>query len=63
MRTLTQLKSPPFCHRKTLKKAFNTWSSVTGLRFLYTRQTPDIQIDFEHGNHGDGAGLAFDGKR
>ncbi|XP_052250032.1 stromelysin-1-like isoform X1 [Dreissena polymorpha] len=47
---------------KTLKKAFNTWSSVTGLRFLYTRQTPDIQIDFEHGNHGDGAGLAFDEK-
>ena len=58
-------ESPPlmimlYQHRKTLKKAFEAWSAVTGLRFLYTRHTPDIQIDFEQGNHGDGSNLAFD---
>lgn len=47
---------------KTLKKAFETWSAVSGLRFLYTRQTPDIQLDFEQGNHADGSKLAFDEK-
>ncbi|XP_045188792.2 interstitial collagenase-like isoform X2 [Mercenaria mercenaria] len=47
---------------KTLKKAFETWSAVSGLRFLYSRQKPDIQIDFERGNHGDGSKVAFDEK-
>lgn len=47
---------------KTLKKAFETWSAVSGLRFLYSRQTPDIQIDFERENHGDGSKIAFDKK-
>lgn len=53
-------KISPLSLWKTLKKAFETWSSVSGLRFLYTRQTPDIQIDFEQGNHADGTKLAFD---
>ncbi|WAR21702.1 MMP12-like protein, partial [Mya arenaria] len=44
----------------SLVKAFETWSAVSGLRFLYTRDTPDIQIDFEQGDHGDGADIAFD---
>jgi len=47
-------------NRKTIKKAFETWSAVSGLRFLYTRDEPDIQVDFEHGDHGDGSNIAFD---
>ncbi|KAL4232033.1 Macrophage metalloelastase [Mactra antiquata] len=54
------MKISPLSQWKTLKKAFETWASVSGLRFLYTRQNPDIQIDFEQGNHGDGSKIAFD---
>ncbi|XP_052772917.1 interstitial collagenase-like isoform X2 [Mya arenaria] len=53
-------KISPLVLWKTIKKAFETWSAVSGLRFLYTRDTPDIQIDFEQGDHGDGADIAFD---
>ena len=51
-----------FACRKTIRKAFETWSAVSGVRFIYTRQTPDIEVRFEKGNHGDGRSVAFDGE-
>lgn len=53
-------KISPLALWKTIKKAFDTWSSVSGLRFVYTRLEPDIEIDFEQLNHGDGNEIAFD---
>lgn len=56
------LKISPLRLWKTIRKAFETWSAVSGLRFIYTRQTPDIEVRFEKKNHGDGRTVAFDGK-
>ncbi|ESO97256.1 hypothetical protein LOTGIDRAFT_231475 [Lottia gigantea] len=45
-----------------IQKALEYWSEVTPLEFEYTDDTPDIEIKFAHGEHGDGYGNRFDGR-
>ncbi|XP_046546186.1 stromelysin-1-like [Haliotis rubra] len=46
--------------RKTLTDAFQRWQAVSGLKFVYADEKPDIDIRFVSRDHGDGS--AFDGR-
>ncbi|GGD26709.1 matrixin family metalloprotease [Nocardioides daphniae] len=46
--------------RAAIRGAFDRWSAVTPLSFTEAA-TADMEIGFFAGNHGDGAGNAFDG--
>ena len=47
--------------RDAIATAFSFWSAVTPLTFSEVTTTPDIEIRFVAGEHGDGAQNAFDG--
>ena len=41
-------------YRRAIATAFRYWSEVSPLTFRYTYGTPDIDIIFDKGKHGDG---------
>lgn len=45
-----------------MENAFKYWQQVTPLTFKYTDGTPDIEVKFARGEHGDGQYNAFDGR-
>lgn len=48
--------------RAETRRAFDLWSKAANLIFEERSSgDADIVIDFSRGNHGDGAGNAFDG--
>lgn len=48
--------------RSSIRKAFDYWSAYTPLTFTEVNGGSDLEISFAAGNHGDGAGSAFDGR-
>ncbi|XP_067667987.1 matrix metalloproteinase-19-like [Haliotis asinina] len=48
--------------KRAMENAFKYWQEVTPLTFKYTDGTPDIEVKFARGEHGDGQYNAFDGK-
>lgn len=56
-------KLPLDVQRRAVENGLKTWSDVTPLQFVHQEQgTPDIEIFFARGEHGDGTYNSFDGK-
>lgn len=60
--TIYSSQLPESTQRYAFESAFKRWSDVTPLKFEYTYGTPDIEIKFGRGDHGDGSGNSFDGR-
>lgn len=66
LQTQNLMDADVYIVRNTMHRAFNEWSTVSSLEFreippeLVTKQSPDVYIAFEKGEHSDG--FPFDGQ-